>query len=109
MAAPIIIKRFDPVAGSSDEWSAYHAAVEWLRKNGYEVGPMQRGAPTAAFIDPRGDAEVSKWRNLDEADRDNVDAYIHDMGQGRFRGRPVEVVVCKLTSAMEDWANNATV
>lgn len=92
MRAPVIIKIFDPSPDS--DFAAYHTAEQWLKDLGYCVGPMQRGAPTAAYI---GDGFVSKWRNLTDAERDAVDGLIHDMGRGRFRGGPVEVVLYALS------------
>jgi len=98
---PVIVKRFDPVVGS--DFAAYHSASKWLTDLGYFLGSMQRGAPTAAFM---GDCDVSKWRNLSDAEQDEIDAMIHDMGRGRFRGGSVEVVVYNLTPAMDEWAAN---
>ena len=102
MPAPVILKVFE--AKSDDDFAAYNAATSWLRGLGYCVGPIQRGAPTAAYIDVAGDGLVSKWRNLDDNEKDAVDAMIHDMGRGRFRGGSVEVVVYSLSPAMEAWA-----
>ena len=102
MSAPAILKVFE--AKSDDDFASYNAATSWLESLGYCVGSMQRGAPTAAYIDPDGDGCVSKWRNLGEDEKDAVDAMIHDMGRGRFRGGSVEVVVYSLSPAMEAWA-----
>lgn len=98
MPAPQIMKVFQPDPAS--DFAAYNAARKWLTDLGYTVGPMQRGAPTAAYI---GNCEVSKWRNLSEDDRDAIDAMIHDMGRGRFRGGAVEVAVYTVTPAMDAW------
>jgi hypothetical protein len=98
MSAPQVMKVFHPEPG--DDFAAYNAAAKWLTDLGYSVGSMQRGAPTAAFI---GDCAVSKWRNLGEAEQDAMDAMIHDMGRGRFRGGAVEVAVYRVTAAMDAW------
>jgi hypothetical protein len=96
--APQVMRVFNPEPG--DDFAAYNAACKWLQDMGYSVGRMQRGAPTAAWI---GDCDISKWRNLSEAERDTMDAMIHDMGRGRFRGGAVEVAVYTVTPAMDAW------
>lgn len=75
----------------SDSWNAYHAAVVYCRAQGWGVGTMQRGAPTAVFEDGR---EVSKWRNLSSAERDMALATIVPVGErGSFRDCDVVLVI----------------
>lgn len=48
-------------------FEAHSAACKFLAENGYSVGSMQRGAPIGVA---KGDADISKWRNLGEDVRD---------------------------------------
>lgn len=53
------VKVFDAKLG--EDFSAINEATEFLRKHGYSVGSMQRGAPIGVA---KGDCDISKWRNL---------------------------------------------
>lgn len=66
---------------TGQEWSGLDAAREWLQANGYSVGSMQRDAPIG-FV--HGDCFVGKWRNLNKADREQLDGTITPRG-GLFR------------------------
>lgn len=71
---------YDP--SDSDPWNAYFAAESWVMSQGYSVGRMQAGAPTAIF---KGDCDVSKWRNLSRAEQEACDGTIKSRGGRRFR------------------------
>lgn len=63
---------------TGEDFSGYNAACAWARANGYSVGSMQRGAPTAMF---KGDCLVSKWRNLRKEDLKAMDGKIVALGE----------------------------
>lgn len=48
-----------PATGVAFE--AHHDATEFLKEHGYSIGSMQRDAPIGVA---KGDAYISKWRNL---------------------------------------------
>ena len=76
---------------SKDPWNAYHAAGEYCRAQGWSVGSMQRGAPTAIFED---ESEVSKWRNLSAAERKAALATLEPRGgPGSFRDCDVVLAI----------------
>lgn len=44
-----------------DDFAAFYAAQAFITKIGYSMGSMQREAPIGVA---KGDADISKWRNL---------------------------------------------
>lgn len=69
-------------------WSAYNEAEKYVLSLGYSVGAMESGQPTAIF---KGECEVSKWRNLDDSERDSCDGTITPINGRRFRESDVIV------------------
>lgn len=51
-------------------FSGYDACKEWIEANGYSYGSMQRGDPIGVV---KGDASISKWRNLSKEDIAELD------------------------------------
>lgn len=65
-------------------FEALDAAQDYLRKNGYSFGSLQRQAPIAI---KKGDYIIGKWRNLSVSDKAEMDGII----EGDFRDGPVEI------------------
>lgn len=63
-------------------FAAVDAAEAWCKENGVSVGTMQHNAPRGL---KRGDCVIAKWRNLDKADRKELDGTMI----GDFRNGPV--------------------
>lgn len=96
MATEKIFKH-DP--SSSDPWNAYNAASAWLKSEGYSIGSMERGAPTAFF---HGDCDVSKWRNLSQQERREANGTIEPLsGSGTFRDSNIIVTIKRLPEITE--------
>ena len=81
-----IIFKHDP--NDAYPWNAYNRAEDWARANGYSVGAMESGSPTALF---KGDFAVSKWKNLGPEERRSADGTIEAFGSNRFRDSDVIV------------------
>lgn len=75
-----------------DDFEATHKATGWLSERGYLVGSMQGSAPRAAFLNSE---YVSKWKNLNQEEKDSCDARL-DSGDPR-RG-PVHLTVFVMQS-----------
>jgi len=61
-----MIKTFD----NKGDFGAYDAARNWLRCQGYTYGSMQGSAPIGIV---RGDCYISKWRDMSEKERSELD------------------------------------
>jgi len=85
MATVHVFTERDP----NNPWAAYNAAQKWCAANGYSVGSMQRGSPTAVF---KGDYAVSKWRNLNIQERALTDGTITTT-TGTFRDSDVTLTL----------------
>lgn len=68
------------------DFAALDAARAWLRERGFSVGPGQTGAPSGIL---HGRYMIAKWRDLDAADRANLDGEL----TGDRRAGPVVVVI----------------
>ena len=58
---------------TGETFSAHYNAVKFLTDKGYSVGSMQREAPIGIL---KGDILISKWRNLDEQDKKELNGVI---------------------------------
>lgn len=56
--------------GNGETFSALYEAEKWLRDNGYSVGSSCIGCPTGVV---KGDAYISKWRNMTAEEKDALD------------------------------------
>lgn len=66
---------------------AFEAAAladAWCREQKISVGPLQRGAARGLM---RGDAMISKWRNMTNAEHNQLDGRM----TGDMRTGPVEI------------------
>ena len=68
-------------SGGSD-FQAYALATKWCRDNGISYGSTQCGVPVGLM---RGDCDISKWRNLSQEERAQLDGTI----SGDFRNGPL--------------------
>lgn len=68
------------------DFKAFDAAVSLLQENGFSVGSMQRDDPIGLMY---GDYDISKWRNLNEAERNGL----HGQLTGDKRNGPVFVTI----------------
>ena len=67
-----------------DNFSACHAAEDWLRKRGFSLGNMERTNPRGILL---GDYEIAKWRNLTGKEKRDLDGKM----TGDMRNGPVLV------------------
>ena len=68
------------------DFRGYYNALDWLRKNGYSFGSMQRDAPIGI---KKGDCLIEKWRNLSPNDRKQLDGEL----TGNMREGPVTLTI----------------
>ena len=73
----------------NNPWVAYCAAEKWCAENGYSIGTMQRGSPTAVF---KGDCAIAKWRSLSIQERALADGTITTT-TGTFRDSDVTLTL----------------
>ena len=59
---------------TGSDFSAFHAAEQWCRDNGYSYGSMARDARIGI---KKGDCVIVKWHNLDQDDINHLDGYIN--------------------------------
>lgn len=58
---------------TGETFSSLHAAEKWLRDNDYSFGPLCGPEPVGCV---KGDALISKWRNLSAEDKTQMDCVI---------------------------------
>jgi len=63
-----------------ETFGAVHALEQWCRDHGYTLGRMQGSDPIGLL---RGEADLQKWRNLGELDRDRLDGVVTWVGSPR--------------------------
>lgn len=71
------------------DFEACYAAEAWCRKLGISVGGMQRDAPRGLWW---GEADISKWRDLNSEDRKALDGWM-EFPSGSPRRGPVVVEI----------------
>lgn len=69
-------------------FQAYSAACKWCEENGYSHGSMQGCSPIGIL---KGDWTISKWRNLNQKQRDELDGTMSCITS--FREAPVHIVL----------------
>lgn len=75
------------VFSQAGEWKAKHACYEALTTAGFSYGQWQAQAPCGALYGLNHD--ISKWRNLSEADR----AALHASFSGDGRNGPIILTI----------------
>lgn len=78
-----MIKIFD----KPGTFNSLYAAESWLRQNGYSYGSLAGDSPVALF---KGKCYVSKWYNLSESEKKNVNGL---MTSKNFREGPVKIEI----------------
>jgi len=74
---------------NDDSFTAITEATEFLKKNGYNVGSMQRDNPIA--IAPANKYEyIAKWGNIDPSEWKNIAGLLLS---DNFRGADVELLM----------------
>ena len=66
------------------DFEAAALAEAWCMNRGVSIGPLQRGAARGLM---RGDVVISKWRNMTDAERNQLDGRM----TGDMRTGPVEI------------------
>lgn len=69
------------------DYVAHKMALDWCEQSGYSYGSLQADAPTGLL---RGDVVISKWRNMTQKQRDELDGVIDAPGR-TYRTGPVIV------------------
>jgi hypothetical protein len=67
-------------------FAALYAAQDWCKANGVSYGSSQSGAPTGLM---RGKVIISKWRNLSNAERADLDGTM----TGDMRNGPITIEI----------------
>lgn len=78
------------VFDKTGDFEAFREAENYLKKNGYSWGSMQRDDPIGIM---KGDYDISKWRNLSSKERNALDGTI----TGDKRNGPVTVEIYRVT------------
>ncbi len=68
------------------DFEAVTAAEDFLRVAGFSIGSSERGSPRAIMF---GDYDISKWRHLDQRERDAL----HGQMTGDGRNGPLTVTI----------------
>jgi hypothetical protein len=68
--------------GSGETFSALYEAENWLRENGYSVGPTSMDGPQGVV---KGKAYISKWRNMTESEQQELDGVLYAGREGVAR------------------------
>jgi len=72
-----------------DTFEAIGKAEEWLNKNGYSKGSMQRNAPIAIV---KGDCHIAKWRNISQSEHQLIYGVIIPLGEN-FRNDGAKIIL----------------
>ncbi len=63
---------------TGEDWSGLRAAEKWLESQGYSAGRMQGPSPIGIL---KGDFDISKWRNMTQAEIAALDGQIQPDGE----------------------------
>lgn len=69
------------------DFSAFHAAQAWCKKNGYSYGSLARDMNIGLL---RGDWIIAKWYNLTPLEIEQLHGY---MSSNDYRGGPVKITI----------------
>lgn len=72
------------------DFVATHAAEDFLEHAGFSVGRTQRGERRGILF---GDYDIQKWRNLNEAERQELHGVMTPGEDGSYRGPGITVVI----------------
>ena len=73
--------------GDGQDFSSFHQASDFLTKNGFSSGSMQREEPIG-LVKGEG-VYIAKWRNLDKYDKLDLDGVIKFLSGSPRNGKTV--------------------